>query len=144
MSIMSSVQRGCGTLVIIALIISLQLNHAAATTKVACDVHFWADEGPNPRISCITFEYPNRDYHCKPNSCTAPAKKGRQSWEKLHFGPCHRSGHPKEQVTRVKQYFLGLASAAVQDKDGNWWQCNYYEDGDNNRAAVYCTDCDDD
>ncbi|KAI9605184.1 hypothetical protein KEM48_003103 [Puccinia striiformis f. sp. tritici PST-130] len=79
MSIMSSVQRGCGTLVIIALIISLQLNHAAATTKVACDVHFWADEGPNPRISYLT---------------------------------------------------------AVQDKDGNWWQCNYYEDGDNNRAAV--------
>ncbi|POW19683.1 hypothetical protein PSHT_04441 [Puccinia striiformis] len=36
------------------------------------------------------------------------------------------------------------ALATVQDKDGNWWQCNYYEDGDNNRAAVYCTDCDDD
>ncbi|KNE95966.1 hypothetical protein PSTG_10763 [Puccinia striiformis f. sp. tritici PST-78] len=139
MSIMNSVQRGYIPLVLIALIVSLQA--VLAGKEVACDAHFWADEGPNPRISCVTFEYPDRDYHCKPHSCTAPAKKGTQSWDKLQFGPCHRSGHPKVQITHVKQYFRGLGSVAVQDKAGDWWECNYFEDGEGNNGAITCTDC---
>ncbi|POW03288.1 hypothetical protein PSTT_11212 [Puccinia striiformis] len=136
MSIMNSFQRGFTTLVLIVLIvISLQSNHAAAG-EVGCDLHFWADEGPNPRISCISFGDPDKDYQCKSHSCTVPAKRGRQSWEKLQFGPCHRSGHPPGQATHVKQYFRGLASASVQDKDGNWWECNYMKDGDHNNGAV--------
>ncbi|KAH9467971.1 hypothetical protein Pst134EA_033414 [Puccinia striiformis f. sp. tritici] len=138
MSIMNSVQRGHITLVLIALIVSLQANLAAK--EVACDAHFWADEGPNSRISCITLTEPDVDYSCKHHSCSAPAKKGRKSWDKFQFGPCHRSGHPKGQVN-VKKYFRGYNNISAQDKDGSWWECNYFEDGDGNNGAITCTDC---
>ncbi|KAI7958176.1 hypothetical protein MJO29_006393 [Puccinia striiformis f. sp. tritici] len=111
MSIMNSVQRGHITLVLIALIVSLQANLAAK--EVACDAHFWADEGPNSRISCITLTEPDVDYSCKHHSCSAPAKKGRKS----------------------------SCVTAAQDKDGSWWECNYFEDGDGNNGAITCTDC---
>ncbi|KAI7953875.1 hypothetical protein MJO28_006422 [Puccinia striiformis f. sp. tritici] len=140
MSIMNSVQRGYIPLVLIALIVSLQA--VLAGKEVACDAHFWADEGPNPRISCVTLEYPTRDHKCKPHSCTGRSKQGRQSWEKFQFGPCHRPGHPKGHITPVKQYFRGRASVAVQDKAGDWWECNYFEDGEGNNGAIICTDCD--
>ncbi|POW19684.1 hypothetical protein PSHT_04442 [Puccinia striiformis] len=138
MSIMNSVQRGHITLVLIALIVSLQANLAAK--EVACDAHFWADEGPNSRIcehryvlktrllychsnsrgslqktACITLTEPDVDYSCKHHSCSAPAKKGRKSWDKFQFGPCHRSGHPKGQVN-VKNIFAGITTFPPKTK----------------------------
>ncbi|POW19641.1 hypothetical protein PSHT_04439 [Puccinia striiformis] len=106
MSFMNSVQRGYIPLVLIALIVSLQA--VLAGKEVACDAHFWADEGPNPRISCVTLEYPTRDHKCKPHSCTGRSKQGRQS----------------------------SCLAAVQDKAGDWWECNYFEDGEGNNGAI--------
>ncbi|KAI7953599.1 hypothetical protein MJO28_006146 [Puccinia striiformis f. sp. tritici] len=185
MSIMNSFQRGFTTLVLIVLIvISLQSNHAAAG-EVGCDLHFWADEGPNPRICeykyvlttrllcgrsnypsclqsfqlvfpsatptkttsasptpalCMLSEEGNHGKSCSLAPATGaatPQGKPRMSnnifadspalVSLFHTWPCGRSQNSCSPVA----FFTG-----VQDKDGNWWECNYMKDGDHNNGAV--------
>ncbi|KAI9612047.1 hypothetical protein H4Q26_008137 [Puccinia striiformis f. sp. tritici PST-130] len=121
MSIMNLFKRGYIIVALFALIITLHEDQVSAGTKVDCTYHFWPSPD-SPRASCISQDDPKKDHSCALDSCRTPLK-----------------GKPPHQTTtsctapvsfiNVQQYFRREGF----DSKGNWMDCNYADDPDNNQ-----------
>ncbi|KAI9612048.1 hypothetical protein KEM48_007981 [Puccinia striiformis f. sp. tritici PST-130] len=125
------------TLALVTLIMTLPSGQVANGVSVDCDYHFWPSDKDPTRGSCISQVDLNTDHSCAVDSCYT---KDHVLWSALAFLHCHHRGRRKPHLS-VLQYFRRKKFVSAQDHDGEWWDCNFSADSDNDNYLT-CSNCD--